>query len=335
MLITKKKFREFDPRKVGLIGVAFLLVLLAVTLSSGKIYRSLTSETYSAAFKEAGGLRAGAEVRIGGLAVGEVQSVELDHGHVKVQFTVEEPGNLGGETGAAIKTATPLGVKVLTVLPAGGGELPADSEIPLSRTNSPYDLAQILGQLTRQTGKLDTPQLAQALDTVSAALKDTPKGLRSSLNGVNRLAQTVNSQDQALRDLLSRAETVTGVFAQRNRDLSELFDQGNRLFAELDKRRAVIRMLLRTTNTTIDQLRGLVQDNQQQIQPTLRHLEGALDLLNRDDKLLGSIIQGFNIYAGSLGESVGGGPWFYGYIPNLPPTNIAPLLPDLLKKVYR
>ncbi|MBE9373321.1 MCE family protein [Saccharopolyspora sp. HNM0983] len=330
----KTRFRERDPRLVGVIGVLVVAVLLATALSSGSLYRSLTSASYSAVFTDAGGLTPGAEVRIGGLAVGEVTSVDLERGKVRVGFSVQGPGNLGDLTRAGIRTATPLGVKFLAVQPSGRGQLDSGAEIPLSRTSSPYDLAQVLGQLTQQSSQLDTRQLGQALDTVSTTLQNTPDELRTTLDGLNRLTKTVSEQDQALLDLLDRANTVTGVLAQRNRDLSRLFDDGNLLLAELNSRRELVEQLLVTTTSMLDELTGLVHDNQQQLRPALDRLRKVLDMLNADNELLGTTIQGLNIYSGSLGESVGGGPWFYGFIPDLPPTNIAPLLPDVLKAVH-
>lgn len=332
-MLTRKRFRERDPRKVGGVALVLVLAVLALAMTSGSIYRSLTSTSYAALFTDAGGLVAGADVRVAGYTVGKVDSVDLDGARVKVSFSVEGPGNLGVLTGAAIKSATALGVKFLAVLPAGGGQLAAGTVIPLDRTNSPYDLTQILGQLTQRTEQLDTSQLAQALNTVSTTLQNTPQGLAGTLDGVNRLAQSVADQDQSLRDLLGQANTVTGVLAARDRQLSQLFDDGNLLFGELNSQRAVISQLLVTTTTMLNQLAGLVQDNQQQLQPALQQLQNVLNMLNSDNELLGSVLQGLNIYAGTLGESVGGGPWFYGYLANLPPTNLVPLLPDVLKAV--
>ncbi|HWC80461.1 MAG TPA: MlaD family protein [Pseudonocardiaceae bacterium] len=333
MLTPRKRFRERDPRKVGLAGLALVGLLLAVALTSGSIYRALTSTTYTAMFGETGGLTTGADVRIAGFDVGKVQSINLDGAQVKVSFSVQGPGNLGTLTGAAIKTSTALGLKFLAVLPAGGGQLPAGAVIPRSRTSSPYDLSEILGQLTQRTEQLNGAQLAQALNTVAGTFQNTPQGLAGTLDGVNRLSQSVADQDQALRNLLSQANTVTGVLAQRNRQLSQLFDDGNLLFGELNSQRTVIDQLLVSTTSMLDQLNGLVRENQPQLQPALQQLQGVLNMLNRDNQLIGSVVQGVNIYAGTLGEAVGGGPWFYGYLANLPPTNLAPLLPDVLKAV--
>ncbi|GAA5148915.1 hypothetical protein GCM10023321_11920 [Pseudonocardia eucalypti] len=333
MLNSKIRFRERDPRVVGTVGIAAVVVMLLLALTSGSLYRSLANASYSAQFTEAAGLTAGADVRIGGLTVGKVDSVELAGDHVRVEFNVAGPGNLGELTGAAIKSATSLGVRYLAVLPSGGGQLPAGAEIPLARTTSPYDLTQILGQLTQHSARLDKQQLAKALDTVATTLKGTPAALHGALDGVNRLTQLVAQEDQALRELLGRANTVTGVVAQRNRELSRLFNDGNLLLDELNRRRAVIASLLTSTSSMLEQLSGLVRDNREQLRPALEELQKVLDMLNADDQLMGSTIQGLNIYAGSLGESVAGGPWFFGYIPDLPPTNLAPLLPDVLKAV--
>lgn len=331
MLRDKKKFAERDPLKVGILGILVVVAMLATALTSGSIYRAVTSVSYTAVFAEAAGLASGAEVRIGGLAAGKVEGVNLDGATVRVRFSVQGPGSLGEQTGAAIKTATALGVKYLAVLPSGPGQLADGAEIPLSRTSTPYDLTGILGQLTDTSARIDPKQLAQALDTVATTLKDTPQSLHTTLDGVNRLSQTVSGQDQALRDLLGRANSVTGVLAQRNHELSQLFDDGNLLLGELNDRRTLIVRLLGSATTMLTELNGLVRDNQAQLEPALQQLQGVLDLLNSDNQLLGSVLQGLNVYAGTLGDAVSGGPWFYGYIPNLPPTNIAPLLPDVLK----
>lgn len=328
-----KSFREMNRGRIGVVGAVVVVVALAVALNSGAIYRALTSATYTAAFSEAGGLKVGDEVRIGGYTVGQVKDVSLEGGHVTAEFTVEGPGNLGTLTGAGIKTATPLGTRFLGVFPSGGGHLPSGSEIPLERTNSPYSINQVLSQLTTQSGEIDTGQFSKALDTVSSTLQDAPPSLRKALDGVSSLSKAIAGQDSDLRKLLANADSVTGVFAERNQQLSRLFQDGNLLLNELNSRREVISQLLVNGKAMLDQLNGLVKDNEQQLGPVLEQLHGVLDMLNRDDQLIGSIIQGANTYAGSLGDDVGSGPWYVGYVPNIAPTNIAPLLPDVLKSL--
>ena len=83
-------------------------------------------DTYHAAFAESGGLKPNDEVRIAGVRVGKVESVELDGDHVKVTFRVDGDAEFGAETAAAIKVKTLLGAMFLVTAagrwrPAGGG----------------------------------------------------------------------------------------------------------------------------------------------------------------------------------------------------------------------
>jgi phospholipid/cholesterol/gamma-HCH transport system substrate-binding protein len=329
------RFSERNKTVIGVSGIAVIVVVLAVALNSGAIYRSLTSHGYRAAFPEAGGLLVGDEVRIGGLTVGKVGSIDLEGDHVAVSFSVESDARLGALTSAAIKTQTPLGRKFLQVEPVGDGVLEPGSEIPLARTNSPYDIAQALSDLTTTTGQIDTGKLAESLDTVATTFSDTPPALRAALTGVRQLSQTIASRDDALRRLLAGGNSLSGVLAERSGQITTLIGDGNLLLDELYRRRDAIHVLLANTTMVVTQLRGVVNDNQAQIGPALAELEKTLDLLNSNDRNIAAAIHGVGRYARTLGEAVGSGPFFYAYIANLAPTNLAPVLPQLLQQGSR
>jgi phospholipid/cholesterol/gamma-HCH transport system substrate-binding protein len=318
--------------RIGITGLAVVLALVLLALNSGSIIRALTTTTYHADFAEAGGLAPGDTVRIAGLVMGTVDSVELQGSHVAVTFSVRHGGHLGSSTGAAIRTATVLGTKYLALLPSGQGSLPGGATIPLSRTQSPYNLTEILSTLTSKVGAINTGQLAQSFDTISAAFQNSPPELRSTLAGVRALSGTIASRDAALSQLLSHAGAVTGVLAERSHQIGLLITDGNQLLTTLYQRRAEIRLLLVNVTAVIDQLRGLSLDNQRQLGPALAQLEGVLKVLNGNAANLTAIIAGLQRYAGSLGEVVGGGPWFYAYLQNIVPTNLVPVVPGLLGK---
>ena len=78
-------------------------------------------DTYTAAFSEAGGLKADDPVRIAGVRVGKVDKIELEGDHVKVSFLVKTDSEFGTETGASIRVNTLLGAMYLALEPAGSG----------------------------------------------------------------------------------------------------------------------------------------------------------------------------------------------------------------------
>lgn len=327
-----KKFSERDPVRIGVVGVLIVALVLGLALNVGALQGLLGGSSHRAVFSEAGGLKAGDEVRVGGMAVGRVDSVELAGPGVLVGFTVSDDAvSLGRETSAAISVATILGEKFLELTPRGEGSL--DGPIPLARTEAPYDLPEVLSTLTDKAGEIDVDRVATALDTVSATLERSTPELRAAVEGVSRLSATIESRDEALTRLLERAESVSGVLAERSQQLRLLVADGNLLLRELQRRRDTIRQLLVNVSALSEQLTALVADNREQLAPTLQRLNSVLALLQRNEQDLSKTISGLARYPTVLGEAVSHGPFFTAYIPNLvPPGNLVPLsdfLPQL------
>lgn len=328
----KRNFSELNPVRMAAAGLLGLVLVALAALNSGQIIRHFTTTTYSANLSDAGGLVKGDSVDISGLTMGAVDSVTLEGYYVRVTFSVRHGAVLAGGTTAAVSSATVLGTKDLRVTSAGTGTLPPGATIPESRTTSPYDLSQVLSTLTTRAGAVNARQAARALTTVASTLRNAPPGLKSTLAGVEGLSKSIASRDGSLTRLLSVSNQVTGVLARRSGDIRDLITNGNQLLATLYDRREEIRVLLANVTLATDQLKGLVTDNQHQLNPVLHQLEQALTLLKNNNANLTASIRGLQRYSGSLGESLGSGPWFYTYLANLVPTNLAPLLPSLLGK---
>lgn len=330
--LMNKSFGEMNPVRIGIAGLAGLLALAMLALNSGAIIRHFTQTTYQADFKDAGGLASGDSVVVGGLTMGQVESVTLQGNHVHVVFSVKHGGHLGSATGAAISTATLLGTKELEVDPAGTGTLAAGSTIPLARTQSPYDLNQILTTLTNKTGAINSTEVANAFNTISTTLQNSPAPLRNALSGVQRLSKTIASRDDELTSLLSSASNVTGLLATRSQQIGVLINDGNQLMQTLYERRQQIQELLVNVTAVVDQIKGLATDNQQKIGGALAQLQSVEKTLNSNADNITKTIQGLQRYSLGLGEIIGSGPWFYSYVQNLVPSNMAPSVSSLLQQ---
>ena len=177
--LTKPMSRR-NPIAVALAGLGILAAIAALTYFSGDLPFIGGGTTYTAYFAEAGGLQSGNEVRIAGVVVGHVTGVSLDGDKVAVTFQ-EKGAWLGNTTTAAIKIKTLLGDKYLALDPEGTAPLNPAQPIPLSRTTSPYDVQQAFSDIGQQLGQINTTQLAQSLQVLSAAFASTPPYVRSAL----------------------------------------------------------------------------------------------------------------------------------------------------------
>ncbi|WP_375502957.1 MlaD family protein [uncultured Jatrophihabitans sp.] len=313
-----KSFTSRNPTPIGAIGLVFILVLLVAAFNAASLPLIGGGTSYSAMFTTSANLKEGADVRIAGVKVGEVDTVAIDRpaGLVKVTFLVKD-GWVGNESFARIKLRTLLGAKYVEIDSQGTKQLKAGSTIPKSRTESPFDVYPAFTALTDTVQKIDTNQLASAFNTLSADFANTPSSVKPVVTGLSRLSLTISSRDQQLRTLLSRTNSVTTVLADRSADLQTLLADGNLLLGELNARRNAIHSLLINTQTLSLQLSGLVSDNQRTLDPLLTQVNKVLkqlndnqDSLDRGLALLGPFYRVFN-------NVIGNGRWFDNYIENL------------------
>jgi phospholipid/cholesterol/gamma-HCH transport system substrate-binding protein len=199
------------------------------------------------------------------------------------------------------------------------GEANLTAPIPVERTTPPYQLPDALGDLSKTIEGLDTKQLSQSLDTLSATFAGTPADLRVAVAGLARFSQSLNARDEQLRNLLANANKVTSVLSNRTDQVVGLIHDTNSLLAQLRTQSEAVDQLSSNLSRVSKQLSGFVSDNRQQLRPALDKLDVVLTILaNRKGRLQESIKR-LDAFAVSLGESTSSGPFFNAYIANLLP----------------
>jgi phospholipid/cholesterol/gamma-HCH transport system substrate-binding protein len=313
-------FRERNPVVVGAISLVVVLGLILLAFNAEKLPIIGGGTTYYADFSEAGGLVANDEVRIAGVRVGKVDSVSLDGDHVKVAFKIDNGAQFGTDTRAEIKVKTLLGAMYVALQPAGPGQLPSGTEIPVSRTQSPYDVVQAFSGLARTSAKIKTHRLARSLTTLADLTRNTPRSFRHALSGVSALSTDLAARNQQIGSLLQNLRTVSGTLNARDQDIVGLMRDSQVLFKALDARRTAIHNLLRSTSQLSVELTRLVRQSRGDLKPALTHLGNVVDVLNKDsdqiDQSLRLMAPFYRVFANTLGN----GPWFDTYIQNIPPV---------------
>ena len=313
-------FRERNPVVVGAIS---LVVLVAVTLAAFRAQDLPViggGDTYYAAFTEAGGLKENDEVRIAGVRVGKVESVELDGNRVRVGFRVDTPSQFGTETRAAVKVKTLLGAMFLSLEPDGPGQLEEESEIPVQRTSSPYDVIEAFEGLAETSEAIDTDQLAESLTTLADLSRNTPEEFRGALSGLSRLSANLAARDDEVNTLLKNLENVAGVLDERDQDIIALMRDADVLGRALVARRESVHNLLVATSELSRELTLLVRQSRADLKPALEHLNSVVGVLNRNEDNLDNALRLMAPFYRVFENTLGTGPWFDTYIQNMPPV---------------
>ena len=311
------RLNQRKPLVIGALGIAVLLIATWAGLNYDKLLSLLTTKVYSAYFAEAGGLETGNLVQVSGFKVGEVSSIALDGPRVLVTFRVPDDIQLGDRTEAAVKLRSALGTKLLEITPRGDGQL--TGPIPLERTTPAYQLPDALGDLSNTISGLNTDQLSNALGVLATEFADTPPAFKDAVNGIGRLSDTLDKRDTQLRNLLTNANKVTTVLAQRSGEVVTLVSDSNALLAQLNTQSAALSQIADNVYAAAQQLKGFIAENRDTLKPALDKLNGVLAIVdNRKDRVQ-KAIHGLDNYALSLGEAISSGPFFKSYVANLAP----------------
>lgn len=304
-----------------------VVVVCLVLVSFG--YTSLPffpqGKDFTAYFTDASGIAPGSDVQVSGIKVGKVKAVSLAGANAKIDFTVDRKLKIGNQSLAAIRTETVLGEKALAITPAGSG---AVTVIPVERTSTPYTLNIALQDLGGSVGKLDKPRLEQALSVLTDSLHQATPQLRGALDGVAALSRTLNARDEAFGELLGHAKSVTGLLSERADQVTKLVDDGNQLFASLDRRRQALANLVGGIQDVSTQISGLVADNRAEIGPALTKLNLVFDNLLERKEHISEALRRLPGYATALGEVVGSAPGFQINLYGLPPATMAEVMVD-------
>ena len=137
MKATAVKFGIFTL--VSLLFMALLFNTMANNVDGG-------TTDYQAEFTDVSGLRPGDDVRVAGVKVGRVQSIEVEGRHARVDFALSKEQPLLSTTQIVMRYQNLLGQRYLSLVQDGrkGTRLQEGATVPLDRTNPGFDLTALL-----------------------------------------------------------------------------------------------------------------------------------------------------------------------------------------------
>jgi phospholipid/cholesterol/gamma-HCH transport system substrate-binding protein len=302
------RFREIPVLKSATIGVALIVgALLLVSVIPS--FPWVRGHVYKAVFTDSGGLKKRDEVRVAGIPVGEVISTELVGNTVEVEFSAKNV-RMAKDATAAIKTGTLLGKRYLGIEPGNGAEM-EDDLIPVSRTSTPYNVSRSIEDVSAQMRDFDKQKIEDAMNTFADAFQDTPANFRATFKNLKELSLTINTRDQALRELLAHANAVSGVLSERTDTFVKILQDGTPLLAELQRRQSDLHDLFLQAHLVIEDARLWARENKEQLGPVLDETNEALKLFEHNNDNIELAIRRAAGFIGGLGEGVGDGPGFH------------------------
>ncbi|MEZ0053435.1 phospholipid/cholesterol/gamma-HCH transport system substrate-binding protein [Mycobacterium sp. MAA66] len=320
-----------DRVRRGLMGLAAVTLVTAVGASITSVPMVFGSPTYYAQFADTGGLAVGDTVRIAGVNVGEVKSMDIDRDRVVIGFSLGT-NTVGSDSRAQIKTETILGRKAIEIEPKGTHKLPPRGVLPLGQTSTPYQIYDAIFDVTRASQGWDTKTIKESLNVLSETANQTSPHLSAALDGVARFADTIGKRDEEVRGLLANANKIATVLGDRSGQVNALLINAQTLLHALNQRGEAISLLLERVSKVSHQLQATIDENPN-INHVLQQLKTIADILETRKADFADTLVSAGKFVASLSEAIASGPYFKVMVENLlPPQLMQPFVDAAFKK---
>lgn len=337
-----KPFRDRNPVIVGAVSLLVIAMLVAIAFKAGSLPLIGGGTKYYADFSEIGGLKVNDPVRIAGVRVGKIDSIQLASGAsckglknapdtcVVVGFKVKNAPAIGNASHADIKIQTILGQMYLDVVPGGTGSMSGSSTLAGPNT-SPYDVVEAFSGLANKNcadtsqsaggclGAINTAQLGKALTTLADLQRTTPAAFRDSLKGLSSISRVIAAKDQQIGQLLTSLDKVTQTLDNRDGDIVKLMQDSSVLFEALLQRRQEVHNLLVSTSQLSSSLSNLITKSNAELKPALDQINLVLAVFNKNQANLDLSLRLAAPFYRDFANLLGAGPWFDMFIYNMPP----------------
>lgn len=200
---------------VALAVSVLLFILLSNTLVNPV---DVQTRTYVAEYTDASGLHQDGDVRVRGVRVGKVETVDLarvDGQNVaQVKFTLDKKYGVVRDTRLAIKFQALTGVRYVDVTnPAENyGDADLVKQIPTSMTQPSFDVTALFNGLQPVLATLSPEEINTFTANAASFLTGDGSGLAPLLQSIRRLTEFVTERQQVVATLMNNlSEIANGI----------------------------------------------------------------------------------------------------------------------------
>lgn len=275
------------------LAVALVLLVVAGVAVIVRTVPAAAKNTVVAYFANSNGIFPGDEVRILGVAVGTISSIEPEPDRAKITFTYDDKYPVPADVNAVMLSPSLVTARAIQLTPAytSGPRMTDNAVIPLQRTAVPVEFDDLRKQLERLTD----------------ALQPTEPGGVSTLGAfVNTAADNLRGNGSSIRDAIIKLSAAFSALGDNSSDLFSTVKNLSILVSALESSQDLMRQLnvnlasttsllgngpdelgqaIQDINDVVGDVTTFVADNRESVGTTADKLSSLTNALNesRDD----------------------------------------------------
>lgn len=218
--------------RFALVSVISVVLLVVISNAIRQPVEAPTS-LYHAQFTDVSGLAAGADVRVRGVRVGKVESIDLEYEDdgsnvAALRFTLDNRFTIVPSTRLAVKYQALTGLRYVDIQnPGEGADLVAKrmTDVPTEMTQPSFDITVLFNGLQPVLATLSPEEINTFTDNTVAFLQGDDGGLGPMLESIHKLTRFVADRQDVVATLVRNLNTLADGVKGRSEYLTQMLDE--------------------------------------------------------------------------------------------------------------
>lgn len=311
-------------------GLKLLVFMLVTSVATAGLALTISGiglgdiKEYSAVFSDVTGVEEGDDVRISGVAVGEVRDIQLTTDTTngkpaaEVRFTVASEQRLATSTQAAVRYRNLIGQRYIALTEGAGSseELSDGDTIPLSRTKPALDLTVLFNGFKPLFAALSPKDVNQLSYEIIRVFQGEGGTVESLLAHTASVTNTIADRDRVVGALIDNLNSVLDTLARRDDELSSMITELQQFISGLAQDREPILNSLDAVSRLSEETAGLVSKTRPALVADIEQLRRVTGVLNDGREIIDDTLQIMPIKLKKVGRTASYGSFFNFYLCN-------------------
>jgi phospholipid/cholesterol/gamma-HCH transport system substrate-binding protein len=262
------RFRALYLKVIGFFSISAIMLLLLTNTMVDDVGGD--TFTYTARFSEVSGLRSGDDVRVAGVQVGKVTSVDVDpatRNTALVGFTLRTDQPLRTNATLVMRYQNLLGQRYLSLVQPKqhGAVMPENSVVPIDRTSDGFDLTELLNGFRPLFDVLKPADVNKLTESVIKVLQGEGTTVADLLDQTAQLTNFLADRDQLFGAVFDNLTPVLVDLAGQGDELQDTVQSLREFMEGLAEERKTFGKTISDISKVIDTTDELLSDLQEPV----------------------------------------------------------------------
>jgi virulence factor Mce-like protein len=280
-----------DRRDRWVLAIAAAIVAGALVAGGVLVYRVINhAKQITAYFAESIGVYPGSTVRVLGVPVGTVDSVQPDGSRVRVTMTLNSGVAVPARVSAVVIAPSVVADRYIQLTPAytSGTQIADGAVIPLARTAVPVEVDQVYASLAKLANALGPNgvnkqgALSDLIKTGAANLAGNGAYLRQMITEFGGLSKTLGNSSGNLFATVAYLQRFTTMLKDNNGQVRQAEEQLAQVSAFLASDRRDLAAAISELSVALNRIKGFIGGNRALIESNVSKLATITSLLVRE-----------------------------------------------------